>query len=167
MIYFNAHHEHLQSKSGFHLLISQIMHLKDLCIQKRSVYEVFLIQAGLTVFFGLLKWIFIWTNNFEGSSFYQFINVILMLFSVSWLFSMGYLVRFFIDKKIKEDMQGRTNYLSNRLSDRESRLKEIESEKDKIYSLIKMMVERLGTNEIQAHVNLREQERSALNSFMN
>lgn len=129
--------------------------------------KYFIIQAGLTVFFGLLKWIYIWTDKIEGSSFYQFISVVFISFLISCLFSIGYIYRYFIDKKIKDEMKGHTNYLNNRLSEKESRLKDLEKEKDKIFSLITMMVERLGTNEIRSHVNLKEHERSAINSFMN
>lgn len=129
--------------------------------------KYFIIQAGLTVFFGLLKWIYIWTDKTEGSSFYQFISVLFISFLISSLFSIGYIYRYFIDKKIKDEMKGHTNYLNNRLSEKESRLKDLEKEKDKIFSLITMMVERLGTNEIRSQVNLKEHERSAINSFMN
>lgn len=129
--------------------------------------KYFIIQAGLTVFFGLLKWIYIWMDKTEGSSFYQFISVLFISFLISCLFSIGYIYRYFIDKKIKEEMKGHTNYLNNRLSEKESRLKDLEKEKDKIFSLITMMVELLGTNEIRSQVNLKEHERSAINSFMN
>jgi len=148
-------------------------------LSKKGVsMQYFIVQFGLTVFFTLLRWTFIWTKTMENNLSWPIVNNLFFVVVISWLFTLGYFVKSRqeenLKKKLKEvrgdlsDWQNEYKRLEDLLN---SKIKELAKEKERFFVLLEKMVDGVGMRKAEFPISREDQavldsERAAVTGFL-
>lgn len=139
--------------------------------------QFFVIQAGLTLALFLLRWMFIWTNTVANNVSWPIVNNLFYVIVLSWLFTLGWFVKNYVEKSREEALENEIRSLRNSNyteEEKNRRLKEINkdlfNEKERFITMVENIIARAGSIHTEFVVTssgraVIEQEKSVVSSF--